>query len=72
MITFGQKPESIFEKTSLPSAASDLPAMVHVIFVYLHSERAPNPHKLKRRIERESQQDFPMAQISEVTQSLLL
>jgi hypothetical protein len=38
MITFGQKPETIFEKTSLPGSADDLPSVVHIIFVYQKSK----------------------------------
>lgn len=40
MITFGQKPETIFEKIALPAAADDLPSMIHIIFV--HQKATPN------------------------------
>jgi hypothetical protein len=40
MITFAQKPETIFEKTSLPASSHDLGSMIHIIFVYQKS--APN------------------------------
>jgi hypothetical protein len=40
MITFGQKPETIFESVALPTAANTLPSMIHVIFV--HQKSTPN------------------------------